>query len=242
MQSDLITPPAGYSCILADPPWNERGAGKYKRGADSKYPLLKTKDIAPTICAADKWNPAVNSHLWLWATNNHLPDALQVMKDLGFVYKTNVVWVKLRKGTKVHVDVRKAMTAGAPLGEVMRIALNKGMGRYLRGGHELLLFGTRGRGWAVRTEHNMIPSVIFAPVGEHSQKPEAARALIEDRSQGPRLEMFARSSRPGWDRWDPMPGHKFLVFQGDVQRGGTQTLDEAVALCVDETWTIQEVK
>ena len=34
-----------YQCIYADPPWNEQGGGKIKRGADRHYPLMKTEDI-----------------------------------------------------------------------------------------------------------------------------------------------------------------------------------------------------
>jgi hypothetical protein len=34
-----------YSTILMDPPWNETGGGKIKRGADKHYPLVKTPDL-----------------------------------------------------------------------------------------------------------------------------------------------------------------------------------------------------
>ena len=34
-----------YRTILADPPWNERGAGKVKRGADRHYDVMKTEEI-----------------------------------------------------------------------------------------------------------------------------------------------------------------------------------------------------
>jgi len=34
-----------YKTIYADPPWNERGAGKIKRGADRDYELMKTEEI-----------------------------------------------------------------------------------------------------------------------------------------------------------------------------------------------------
>ena len=34
-----------YKTIYADPPWNEQGGGKIKRGADRHYPLMKTKEI-----------------------------------------------------------------------------------------------------------------------------------------------------------------------------------------------------
>jgi hypothetical protein len=38
-----------YRCILADPPWLERGGGKIKRGADRHYPLLKDYEIVEAM-------------------------------------------------------------------------------------------------------------------------------------------------------------------------------------------------
>ena len=34
-----------YKTIYADPPWNEQGGGKIKRGADRHYSLMKTSEI-----------------------------------------------------------------------------------------------------------------------------------------------------------------------------------------------------
>ena len=56
-----------YPCIAADPPWNEQGGGKCKRGADRHYPLIKKReDILRTMVTAPCWRPADNAHLWLW--------------------------------------------------------------------------------------------------------------------------------------------------------------------------------
>jgi len=162
-----------YSCILMDPPWNERGGGKIKRGADRHYPLVKTKDMPRLIYQSGVWKPAENCHLWMWATNSFLADALWLMDALGFRYVTNACWVKNKYG----------------------------LGQYLRGQHELLLFGVKGSGVAVRTEKKNLPSVFHADRLRHSQKPEESYQLIESRSVGPRLEMFARIARPGWDHW-----------------------------------------
>jgi N6-adenosine-specific RNA methylase IME4 len=69
-------PTKKYKTIYADPPWMERGGGKIKRGADRHYDLMKTKDIValPVTDLAED-----NAHLYLWTTNNFLPDALTVM-------------------------------------------------------------------------------------------------------------------------------------------------------------------
>ena len=42
---------------------------------------------------------------------------------------------------------------------------------------------------------------MFAPLQDHSHKPEEQYAIIERCSPGPYLELFARRSQPGWDAW-----------------------------------------
>ena len=76
-----------YKTIYADPPWKETGGGKIRRGADAHYPLMSTKEIMalPVADLADE-----NCHLYLWTTNNFLPDALKVMEAWGFHYKTMI--------------------------------------------------------------------------------------------------------------------------------------------------------
>jgi N6-adenosine-specific RNA methylase IME4 len=46
-----------------------------------------------------------------------------------------------------------------------------------------------------------VRKLIISPRREHSRKPDEAYGRIERLFEGPYLEMFARSSRPGWDRW-----------------------------------------
>jgi N6-adenosine-specific RNA methylase IME4 len=162
-----------FPTIMMDPPWLERGAGKSKRGADKHYPLLPTKQMPAVIYGSGVFRPAENAHLYMWATVNFLPDALWLMEALNFRYVTQCVWVKDKVG----------------------------LGQYFRMQHELLLLGVRGRGPLVRTDDKSIPSVISAPRTRHSKKPEESYVLIERRSHGPYLEMFARSERPGWVSW-----------------------------------------
>ena len=150
-----------FKTVMLDPPWNERGGGKIKRGADKPYPLLKTPDIVRTILQSQHWNDIdENAHMYLWVTNNFLEDGLFVMKSLGFRYVTNIVWVKDRIG----------------------------LGQYARGKHEILLFGTRGKNHTTaKKENNKLASVINAKRDKHSKKPEESFEWIESRSHGPYL-------------------------------------------------------
>ena len=124
------------------------------------------------ICA-EKVPSAKDSILFLWATNPLLKDALQVMEAWGFKYKTNIVWVKDRIG----------------------------LGFYVRGQHELLLIGTKGK-MSPPEESRRVSSVLIAPSLGHSVKPEAVYALIERMyPYGKYLELYARKKRKGWVSW-----------------------------------------
>jgi len=165
-----------FQTVVIDPPWNERGGGKIKRGADRHYDLIKkTPDILKTILSCPYWNRIEdNAHLYLWTTNTFLPDALGLMEWLGFKYKANFVWIKP----------------------------SYGLGQYFRGQHELCLFGTRGKKpTEPRTERRDLSSVIEGKKGEHSEKPLSSFELIENRSKGGYLELFSRCSRKGWTVW-----------------------------------------
>lgn len=159
--------------VVIDPPWNERGGGKSKRGADKHYPLLSTPEIVQTIYSCEYWNQIEpHAHLYMWVTNNFLIDGLEVVKALGFTYKTNFVWLKN----------------------------SMGLGQYFRGQHEICLFATRGsRPTQPRTDRRDISSVLIAPKSRHSEKPLSSYDLIESRSKGRYLEIFAR--RKISDQW-----------------------------------------
>lgn len=113
--------------------------------------------------------------LFLWTTAPMLREALEVIGAWGFEYKTHAIWDKKRLG----------------------------MGYWLRSVHELLLVGVRGKvsSPAVKLRR---PSIFsFLRANRHSAKPvefyEWIESLIPEKRS--RLEMFARSKRPGWDSW-----------------------------------------
>ncbi|WP_280377954.1 MT-A70 family methyltransferase [Nocardia wallacei] len=72
------------------------------------------------------------------------------------------------------------------------------LGNYLRNATEHLLFGTRGR---APVNFKSQPTWMFAPIQEHSHKPEEQYAVIERISNGPYLELFARRPQPRWHAW-----------------------------------------
>ena len=73
-----------------------------------------------------------------------------------------------------------------------------GIGNYWRVSHEFLLLGVKGnlpfRDHSKKSWHS-------SPRLEHSKKPEVFRHLIQQVSPGPYLELFARTTSPGWHVW-----------------------------------------
>jgi N6-adenosine-specific RNA methylase IME4 len=111
--------------------------------------------------------------LFLWTTAPHLQESFDVLAAWGFEYKTTVVWVKDKIG----------------------------LGYFVRNQHELLLVATRGD-MPSPSPANRPASVISAPRREHSRKPDEAYALIEQMyPELPKVELFARQKRSGWQTW-----------------------------------------
>lgn len=157
-----------------DPPWNERGGGKSKRGADKHYNTLKKHDIIKEIYQSGFWNPDDNCHMWMWVTDNYLKDGLFVMEALGFRYIRMAVWPK--------PSIR--------------------LGQYLRSQHEPCLFGVKGRLKSLtKSESSLFGDGKTLQTSSHSEKPLESYAKIERVSPGPKLEMFCRKRHHGWWGW-----------------------------------------
>lgn len=112
-----------------------------------------------------------DAHLWLWVTN-------------GDVFETAPA-VMAAWG----FSYRSCLTWIKP---------RFGLGPYLRNQTEHLLLGVRGR---APIQFRGQGTWMYAPLQEHSHKPEEQYAVIERCSPGPYVELFARRRRPGWDAW-----------------------------------------
>src|SRR5208283_4421457 len=90
-------PEQRYDVLLVDPPWEYRlRHDQGDRRNTILYPTMTTEEIKAIpiqqLTTAD-------SILWLWTTNAHLPDALEIVACWGFEYKVLLTWVKNRIGT-----------------------------------------------------------------------------------------------------------------------------------------------
>jgi len=91
-----------------------------------------------------------------------------------------------------------------PCGELIWGLRNPGMGGFNGNGHEPVLLAARG---GLPWPKKELPASVsfwkqpYAWGKIHSAKPEAFLDLVERVSPGPRLELFARTQRLGWDTW-----------------------------------------
>lgn len=171
-----------YNTIYADPPWqfqNRTGKVAPEHKRLSRYETMTLEEIKALPVSEIT---AEKAHLYLWVPNALLPDGLAVMDSWGFEYKGNLVWEKIRKD-------------GNPDG--------RGVGFYFRNVTELLLFGIKKKSAPNRTLQPARSQVnlIRSRKREHSRKPDEIIPIIEACSQGPRIELFARGIREGWDMW-----------------------------------------
>lgn len=166
-------PEKRYGVIYADPEWRFE---VYSRdtGMDRAADNHYPTSSTEDICNRPVADIAADDCvLFLWATVPMLPDALRVMDAWDFQYKSHCIWAKDRIGT----------------------------GYWFRNQHEILLVGTRGNvpAPAMGTQ---VESLVDAPVGRHSEKPEKFYELIERYFPNlPKIELNARAARPGWDAW-----------------------------------------
>ena len=171
-------PAASYGIIYADPPWDYKGQLQHAGpgsgdtgGAVRHYPTVTLSDLkkldVPGIAADD-------CLLFMWATNPHLDQAVDLGKAWGFAWATVAfVWDKQR--------------------------VNPGF--YTLSQCELCLVFKRGKIPRPRGSRN-VRQLVSAPRGPHSAKPDEVRRRIglmfpEQR----KIELFARLESAGWDAW-----------------------------------------
>jgi len=70
-----------------------------------------------------------------------------------------------------------------------------GMGHWVRMQCEFCLIGIKGKPYWSNTKHR---DIFSEPRREHSRKPDAFFAMVEEITKGSRLEYFSREHRENW--------------------------------------------
>jgi len=181
-------PQRKYDVIYADPPWDYGGKLQFDKSSKSadkidlgknifissanfKYPTVKTKDLKKIPIYEIAKDDCL---LFMWVTNPHLAQGIELGKAWGFDYKTVAfVWDKM-----VHNP-----------------------GQYTLSYCELCLVFKRGKIPQPRGARN-VKQLVRVPRTEHSEKPLQVLENIEKMfpTQN-KIELFARHKPNGWDVW-----------------------------------------
>ena len=167
----LPLPDKKYNIVLADPPWNIKWQASKAIGKKPlEYRTMTMMELAkfPVIDIVDD-----SSKLFLWSTNQFLPEALGLLGFWGFQY--NKLWTWCKK---------------------------TGAGGHPRNATEHIIESTRGEIKSIGRHEKAINNWFIANSGRHSEKPNIVYEIIEYcYPDTEKIELFARNRRNGWDAW-----------------------------------------
>ena len=165
-----------YSIIYADPAWDYDGREQHNTKVGNKsvinhYPTMKLEEMkklkVKEICDKD-------CLLFMWTSSPHLPQAIELMNEWGFEYKTVAfIWDK----QKVNP------------------------GYYTMSQCEICLVGKKGKIPTPRGSRN-VRQFLSEERTRHSTKPLEIRKRIEEMfPTQKKIELFSREKVPGWECW-----------------------------------------
>jgi N6-adenosine-specific RNA methylase IME4 len=168
-----------YATIVIDPPWPGPGGVPAFDGQSGegrcKLNLIPYSTMTGIQVAGLNIDDlaADDCQLFLWATGRSVGDAFLLLQLWAFKYRGIFIWQKP----------------------------GLGMGRHMRNQAEFLLWG--GRKGAPLVEPKNCPRQIqcWPKPKRHSEKPPEAYEFIKSLSGGPRLDIFARQARDGFERF-----------------------------------------
>jgi N6-adenosine-specific RNA methylase IME4/ParB-like chromosome segregation protein Spo0J len=180
-----------YRCLYVDPPWKYEDA-TCQGAAAEQYGTMSLEDIA--ALSVGQLAHAEGCFLWMWATWPMLREGApsKLLSAWGFEWKSEITWDKERLG----------------------------LGRWIRKQTEVLILATKGKVYSWWKDQG-VRDLIRVASGKHSEKPDQIRDLVARLSPGPRLELFARSCSPDFDRWgDEAPDD--TEYQGELALAGEE--------------------
>lgn len=199
-----------YRVIVVDPPWNQGKTGKRRARPNQTttldYPTLSKEDLIKL--PIKEWSDD-QSFLWLWATNSKdrttgepiLKMAFELMEKWGFTFYTVITWNK--------------RTGPCPFGPYQIVT-------------EHVLFGYKGKAIFNRDILGKMQTLFTETSTIHSAKPDSFYQQVAGYFDGPRLDMFSRQIREGYDGW----GNEYGKFEVSEKRPRVLTKSETTVALV----------
>ena len=170
---EVIAPTAIYETIVVDPPWPMVKIERDVRPnqVGFDYPTMSLEELSNFSSTLNKM-AADNCHLFMWTTQKHLPTALNLVDHYGFHYVLAMVWHK----------------AGG--------YQPTGLPQY---NCEFVVYARKGTPKFVTTQGFFC--CLNGARREHSRKPDEFYDMIRLVTRGPRIDIFSREPRDGFDQY-----------------------------------------
>ncbi|MBP5857267.1 hypothetical protein KAJ83_09625 [Marivibrio halodurans] len=191
--------PLHYRLLSIDPPWAFETWSEQGRNRSASYDTMTLPQLAQ-MPVMDLARP--DALVALWVIDSMLPEGLALLDAWGFRFVTVCfTWVKtfdLFGRQSARIALLHRAIEDRDWNQIGEALAPMGLGYWTRANPEMCLLASIG---APRREEKNVRQPLFAPLREHSRKPDEAYRRLERLTPGPRAELFARERRPGWDAW-----------------------------------------
>jgi len=186
-----------YKTVVIDPPWKKSsgGVGHATLQASTHYPVQTREQIVETILTWFSQYPvSPEAHLYLWTTNTFaagrnqgILSAMDVCEKIGFKPISLIPWIKSNVGSPTPYGMRYTEMC------IFAVRYRPGYGQRTRyAGTAELESVPNGRGLCSSKDY------VLADRRQHSRKPDEFYKYVEQRSKGPYLDLYSRTTRKGW--------------------------------------------
>jgi len=169
----------GFRILYIDPPWLYYGDPNKYAACGKHYEMISFEDLCKM--PVRKWMHK-KSVLFMWGTCPKLDLPFKLIEAWGLHYRgVPYIWIKTTKRGKI-------ITGRGPVPTLVKPNI------------EQVLAATTvkyGRPFPIHTLKQS--QLVFAPIREHSRKPDEVRdRIVELCGELPRAELFATETFPGW--------------------------------------------
>lgn len=162
-----------YQTIVIDPPWKVKNNLKDLR-------FYRTGKVMPYSLMSDEeiMDFPINDFadnrcdLFLWTITSKIPLCFEILNKWKFKYMDFIAWNK---------------EIGVPVNGIYRKV-------------EWVIYAYRGK-MGINKRGKFIPSLIKEKRKYHSRKPDIFYEIIKNNTREPRIDIFAREKRNGFDIW-----------------------------------------
>lgn len=189
---------------LIDPPWQTltySGTSLPQRSAEQHYDQMSLDDLK-ALPVGDLFE--TDACLFMWIIGSHIDQGIRLAEHWGFKFNTDIfIWRKITKAGMAYLEGEGwDITDPEGLGCLESDTHAKmGMGKWARKQAEQCFLFTKGKPSPIHGGKTGVRQIIDAPIREHSRKPDEIYQRVEAVAPGPFVELFSRTTAPGWAVW-----------------------------------------